>query len=168
MNRAGGFGRAARAGPAIASTSCPDITVGSPGGDPASTVTACPGWSRRRSTPALETTMDPVFPWSSGRRTMMSREGGGDGFGGVAQAAARRRIAIGKTNDRRVTRDPDSGGRSRSSRGRFPHLHGEARSPDADGGRGGFESCFFRGQLADQSREVSHRPPGDAGHKVEL
>src|SRR3990172_4276807 len=168
MNRAGGFGRDARAGPAIASTSCPGITVGSPGGDPASTVTVCPGRSSRRSTPALETTMAPVLPWSSGRRTMTSRDDGGGGFGGVAQAVASRTTMNGTTKDRRVTREPVSAAGSRSSRGRFPHLHGEARSPNADGGRRGFEAGFFGSQLADPPREVRHRSPGDAGRQVEL
>ena len=66
----------------------------------------------------------------------MSRDVGGGGFSGVAQAAASRRTATGRTKDRRVTRAPVSAMRSRSPGGRFPHLHGEARSPDADGGPG--------------------------------
>jgi hypothetical protein len=37
--------------------------------------------------------MAPVFPWSSGRRTMVSRDARGGGFGDVAQAAARRHRA---------------------------------------------------------------------------
>src|SRR5659263_73181 len=144
------------------------MMVGSPGGDPPSTVTVCHGRSRRRSTPALDTTMAPVFPWSSGRRTITSRDVGGSGFGGVAQAAASRRTATGRTKYRRVTRELIFAGRSRSSGGRVPHLHCEACSPDADGGRGGFEAGFFGSELADQTREVRHRSPGDAGHQVEL
>src|SRR5659263_267219 len=144
------------------------MMVGSPGGDPPSTVTVCHGRSRRRSTPALDTTMAPVFPWSSGRRTITSRDVGGSGFGGGAQAAASRRTATGRTKYRRVTRELIFAGRSRSSGGRVPHLHCEACSPDADGGRGGFEAGFFGSELADQTREVRHRSPGDAGHQVEL
>src|SRR5512134_151346 len=148
MKRTGGLGRAIRAGPACARTSSSGTTYGFPGGAPADTLTASRGAERTRSPPEPDTTMEPVFPSSSGRRRMnASRDGG---FCVAAHAAVSNRMT------------------KQLAIALLIQLHREASPPDPDGGHRCLEPGGLGSELADEAREVGHGPPGKADHQAEL
>jgi len=110
--------------------------------------------------------MAPVFPWSSGSRTMTSREGG---------RRLRRRGAGGREQEERDRGGRPIGGSPGTCSHGSDYVHRSEGIPPSR--RSVFPGCrlWRRGskrppgsELADQAREVRHRPWGDARHQVEL
>jgi len=161
----GGFGRAARAEPAIACTSWLDITVGRPEGipiRPSPFAPAGPGAAR--------------LPRSR-RRWLRSSPGRREGEHDVTRRAGRRLRSRGagrpQSEDReRKERIAGSRGggpsttRSRSSCGRFSHFQAK-RVPRMPMVAVGVSMRTFQAPTCRSGREVRHRPT-EIGHQVEL
>src|SRR3990172_6022055 len=167
MNRTGGFGRAGGGGPPVAPPFFLGQARGPPGGAPRLDGNRLPG--------PVETSLDARARYDDGSGLpMFVRKENDDVPGGRLRhrGAGGRQKEDGNKKEEESTAPPGCRSReaathSESWGGRFPHLHGEACSPDADGGRRGFEADFPGRHFPDDAREVRHGPAGDARQQVE-